>query len=160
MAVTDDPELAALSKMAPTVGEHAPWRLYQVAIDEYRFQITLNNQRFQWYVGIDSALLAVGMSLARISNFSVAIFAVGIFLAGLTAAATARQVGYQHAARDRAKEIAAELGVTDLSIITTPGWHPGVPPKARFVKVRTMNYGLLAALALAHSSGILLALTR
>jgi hypothetical protein len=64
----------------------------------------------------------------------------------------ARQVGYQHAAREQAKKVAAELGVTDLAVSSTPGWQGGSNPW--WTKVRTMNYLLLLALAAMNLIGV------
>lgn len=139
-------------------------RLYGIAIDEYRFQVQLNNQRFQWYTALDVALLTVGTGLLRISEgddgtvLTALVFVVGALLAAFTAITVARQVDYQHQARATAKKIAAELGLTEYEIGSTPGWEvedqvPEAKKHQWLPKVRYINYGLLAILGLIHLFG-------
>lgn len=155
MAVTDDERHEDLRK------------LYELAIDEYRFQLMLNNQRFQWFTTLDVALLTVGTGLFRLSEkndgqvLTALVFAVGALLAAFTMFTVSRQVDYQHRARATAKKIAAELGLTEYEIGSTPGW--GKPaatdgPKWR-PKVRQVNYGLLTVLSGVHLTGVWYTLT-
>jgi hypothetical protein len=141
--------------------------LYELAVTEYRFQVGLNNQRFQWYVTTDMALLAVGAGLLRLSGsgdgrpLTAAVFVVGAVLALFTINTVARQVGYQHEARERAKAIVSELGLTEFAIGSTPGWQEEQEeePKRWPLKVRTVNYGLLVVLGVVHAFGVLYAAT-
>lgn len=141
--------------------------LYGIAVEEYRFQVKLNNQRFQWYTALDVALLTVGTGLLRLSGdgraFTSLVFAVGAVLAVFTMFTVARQVDYQHRARQTAKKIIAELGMTEYEIGSTEGWdtegdeterQSWWPPKVRWV-----NYGLLAVLAGVHAGGMLYVIT-
>ena len=150
MAVTDD-------------DRHEDLRtLYGLAIEEYRFQIQLNNQRFQWFTTLDVALLTVGTGLFRLSDKNdgrpliACVFVVGAVLAAFTAITVARQVEYQHQARAVAKKIAAELGLTEYELGSTPGWERtgGSKKRAWPPKVRYVNYGLLGALGLIHTAGV------
>jgi hypothetical protein len=79
------------------------------------------------------------------------VFLVGAVLAVFTIIATARQVGYQHAARAQAVKVAEQLGVTDLAVVPTPGWRGG--PNRWWTKVRTINYALLAILGIVNGAG-------
>lgn len=138
------------------------WHLYDTAVQEYRFQVQLNTQRFQWYVGLNFALIAVAGGLLRIGERNdgtgvvVVTFAAGIVLALFTWLVTTKQTKYYRAARDKVVKIAAELGVSEWSIETTSGFKrdgddedaDGLP------KVRTVNTTLLCMLALLHASGI------
>ncbi|MGH9040580.1 MAG: hypothetical protein ACRDZ3_10145 [Acidimicrobiia bacterium] len=139
-------------------------KLYELAVEEYRFQVQLNNQRFQWYVTVDMALMTVGAGLLRVSTegdgrpLMATVFIVGAVLAAFTANTVARQVGYQHEARDRAKAIVAELGMTEFAIGSTPGWVG--KPTWWPLKVRLVNYGLLGVLGAVHVFGLLYVLTR
>jgi hypothetical protein len=139
-------------------------KLYELAVEEYRFQVHLNNQRFQWYVTVDMALLTVGAGLLRISGagdgrpLTAAVFVVGAVLAAFTANTVARQVGYQHEARDRAKTLAGELGMTEFAVGSTPGWQGR--SKIWPLKVRVVNYGLLVVLGAVHLFGLAYVVTR
>lgn len=140
------------------------WRLYTVGVEEYRFQLQLNNQRFQWYVTLDVALITVGTGLLRLSSrgrgetLTSLIFLVGIILAAFTARATAQGVTYQHAARVRASRAAELLGVTEFSAASTGGWRGA--PAPWWLKIRTVNYALLAFLGLVNLAGFVYVLTR
>lgn len=138
--------------------------LYGIAIEEYRFQVQLNNQRFQWYTALDLALLTVGTGLLRVSSeadgrlLTALVFVVGALLAAFTGLTVARQVEYQHRAREVARKIAAELGLTELEIGSTPGWDDRPTPRRRLPKVRSVNYGLLGVLVVVHLVGAAYAL--
>ena len=41
------------------------WRLYTHAVEEYRFQVSLNWQRLQYFMGLNVAVLSVGAGLLR-----------------------------------------------------------------------------------------------
>lgn len=133
-----------------------------MAVEEYRFQVQLNTQRFQWYTALDVALLTVGTGLLRLQGggdgrlLTSLVFGVGAVLAAFTAFTVARQVDYQHRAREQAKKIAAELGLTEFAIGSTPGWGDeveGERPSRWPPKVRSVNYGLLAVLGAVHVVG-------
>lgn len=134
------------------------WRLYELHVKDYQFQVQLNNQRFQWYTALDVALITVGTGLIRLSDkgngraLTSLVFVVGAVLAVFTAIATARQVGYQHAARSQAVKVADQLGVRDLAIASTPGWRGG--PNPWWTKVRTVNYALLLVLGVVNVAGV------
>jgi len=135
------------------------WRLYELHVNEYRHQVQLNTSRYQWYTTLDVALITVGTGLLRITakndgrTLTALVFATGTILACFTAIATARQVGYQHAARSQALKVAAALGVTDWAIATTPGWRNS--PNRWWTKVRTVNYALLAVLGAINLGGLI-----
>lgn len=155
MAVTDDERREDLR------------RLYALAIEEYRFQLTLNNQRFQWFTTLDVAMLTVGTGLFRLSNKSdghlltALVFGVGSMIAVFTMFTYSRQVDYQHRARATARKIAAELGLTEFEIGSTPGWgRPAASDGPNWrPKVRQVNYGLLAVMAVVHGVGVYYTLT-
>jgi hypothetical protein len=139
------------------------WRLYENAVAEYRFEVTLNNQRFQWYVGLNFAVVTVGAALLRIGKASegrgivVVAFAAGIVLAAFTAALARRQAIYYRRARDLVRKIAAELGVTEWSVQTTGGFSADEQGQETVIhgpQVRTINYALLGALAALNVGGI------
>lgn len=144
--------------MQPPLGPDALWKLYTTGVEEYRFQVLLNTQRFQWYVTLDVALITVGTGLLRLSTsgrgelLTGLVFFVGAVLAAFTARATATQVNYQRAARDQVKKVAKELGVDDMSVRTTGGWVG--KPTSRWAKVRSMNYALLAVLGSVNLAGV------
>jgi hypothetical protein len=142
-----------------TLAREDLWRLYETHVAEYRFQVQLNNQRYQWYTALDVALITIGTGLLRLSGkgdgewLTSLVFAVGIALALFTMVATARQVGYQHAARAQAIKVAEELGAADLAVASTPGWRGG--PNRWWTKVRTTNYALLVILAAVNLAGFI-----
>lgn len=140
------------------------WRLYATGVEEYRFQVQLNTQRFQWYVTLDVALITVGTGILRLSDsgrgeaLTALVFVVGAVLAAFTARATATQVGYQHAARAQVRKVAGQLGVDDYSIASTGGWRGR--PTPWWMKVRTVNYALLGVLGAVNVTGVVYVLAR
>jgi len=134
-------------------------RLYAIAVEEYRFQVQTNTQRFQWNVAIDVAVLTIATGLLRVTGpgagrpLTGLLFGVGAVLALTTGLTVARQVDYQHRAREQATKIAAELGLSEYAVQSTPGWttqhRKPWPPK-----VRTVNYLLLGFLGLVNLVGI------
>lgn len=132
--------------------------LYTIAVEEYRFQVQLNNQRFQWNVALDVALLTIGTGLLRLGDeaaggtlLTFLVFVVGAALAAATAMSHARQVDYQHRARSQATKIAAELGLSEYAVESTLGW---VGKKRRWPpKARSVNYALLGLLGVVQVVG-------
>lgn len=127
------------------------WTLYKTGVEEYRFQVQLNNQRFQWYVGLDVVLVTIGTGLLRLSDrgdgrfLTSLIFLVGVVLAVFTGRAVAQQVTYQREAREQVMKVAAALHIEEFSIRSTGGWKE--TPAPWWMKVRSLNYSLLAVLA-------------
>ena len=127
-------------------------------VDDYRFQVQLNTQRFQWYTALDVVLITVGTGLLRLSGpgdgrfLTALVFITGLALAVFAGVATQRQVGYQHAVRDQARKIADRLGISDMAISSTPGWRAGA--NSWWNKARTINQGLLAVLAAVNVAGV------
>jgi hypothetical protein len=127
-------------------------------VDDYRFQVQLSTQRFQWYTALDVALITVGTGLLRLSGpgdgrfFTSLVFITGIALALFAGVATQRQVGYQHAARAQAKKIADQLGITEMAIASTPGWRGGT--NSWWDKARTVNQALLVVLGAVNAAGV------
>lgn len=150
MVVIDDPDRRELLL-----------KLYETHVAEYRFQVQLNNSRFQWWVTLDTALITVGVGLLRVGNggdgrpLAALVFAVGVLLAGFTAVASTRQTGYYQAARAQANKVAAELGITEFAIATTQGFRQEKKTWVdKLTKVRTMNYFLLSVLAAVNLVGL------
>ena len=70
------------------LGRDELWRLYQIAIDEYRYSVQLNGGRMQYYVVLNSGLVAVATGLLSTADSdSVRLLAAGIFFIGFVAAA-------------------------------------------------------------------------
>lgn len=140
------------------------WKLYISGVEEYRFQVLLNSQRFQWYVTLDVALITVGTGLLRLSGsgrgetLTALVFFVGAVLAAFTARAVAQGVTYQHSARTQVQKAAEALQVKEFSVATTGGWRD--TPTARWMKIRTVNYALLLVLGLVNVTGLLYVVTR
>lgn len=42
------------------------WQLYKLAIEEYRFQVNLNWQRSQYFLGLNAAIISVGAGLIHL----------------------------------------------------------------------------------------------
>lgn len=142
------------------------WRLYGFAVDEYRFQVNLNWQRLQYFLGLDMAILGVGTGVLRIgTSKSTAsetlpglVFVAGVCL-GLSGFYLARrQHAYYRVARDRMTSLAKLLKVDHLGVATTAGAR-GEPRKWR-TKVRAVNELVLVVLAVLNAIGAWYAFSR
>lgn len=141
------------------------WRLYAHAIDEYRFQVNLNWQRLQYFLGLNVAILSVGAGLLRIGSgdqpepdntLPALIFVAGVGLSLASWYLVRRQQDYYRAARDRMTSIGTALEVQHLGVATTAGARTEAQPWWR--KVRTVNEGVLLALAVLNAVGAAYAL--
>jgi hypothetical protein len=131
-------------------------QLYKFAIEEYRFQVTLNWQRSQYYFILNAALIAAGASLFGIQNDRGRPLACGLFTIGLIAVilallVTRTQHTYYKATRENLKDLERRLGLQELGIRTTPSL--GSPHK-RMATVRTFNSVMLSLLGLIDLFGI------
>lgn len=149
---------------AGEVDEETLWRLHSYAVDEYRFQVNLNWQRLQYFLGLNLAILGVGAGLLRLgtnqqqepdNTLPALVFVAGVCLS-LAAVYLARtQQSYYRAARDRMTALAGLLHVEHLAISTTAGARGEKQPWWR--KVRTVNEAVLVALAVLNALGALYA---
>jgi hypothetical protein len=140
--------------------EEVLWKLYAHAVEEYRFQVNLNWQRLQYFLGLNLAILGVGAGLLRLGSegdpdpnnlLPALVFLAGV---GLSLAAwhlARKQQGYYRSARDRMTAIADQLGVADLGVATTAGARG--ESTSRWAKVRTVNEAVLAGLAVLNAIG-------
>ena len=72
--------------------------LYKISIDEYRFEVTLNWQRTQYYFTVNTAVIAVAASILKLSGADGwlpplivgALFALGVLTARLARRMIAR----------------------------------------------------------------------
>jgi hypothetical protein len=97
----------------------ALWRLYAHAVDEYRFQVNLNWQRLQYFLGLNVAILGVGAGLLRLGSnrqpqpdntLPALVFFAGVCLSLASWYMARRQQGYYRSARDTMIQIADLLG--------------------------------------------------
>lgn len=101
------------------------FKLLDVHLAEYRFQVDLNWRRTQHLLALNSAMLAAGVGLLRLSPEDPLPLAGVVFLAGLVLALLGRLVvetqhDYYRAAREGLERVEAKLGLGELGIRTTP----------------------------------------
>jgi hypothetical protein len=143
-----------VSQPGPDRGELL--QLYQLALDEYRFQVTLNWQRTQYYLAFNALVFGAA---SGISNLDAAhgVLAGSLFVFGAASAimailASRTQQRYYQQARDLVRRAAERLGLAKFAVQTTPGLGSTLD---RFGKVTTYNYGLLSVLAAADIIGLI-----
>lgn len=155
----DDPE-------PPDPDEDTLWRLYAHAVDEYRFQVNLNWQRLQYFLGLDVAILGVGAGLLRLggsrqpppdNSLPALVFFAGVCLSLASWHLARRQHAYYRVARDTMIRIADRLGVAELGVSTTAGARGEARPW--WTKVRTVNEAVLLSLAVLNGCGVVYAIT-
>jgi hypothetical protein len=105
--------------------EERLFKLLDIHLAEYRFQVDLNWRRTQHLLALNSAMLAAGVGLLRLSPDDATPLAGVVFFAGLLLAALGRLVietqhDYYRAAREGLERIEALLGLGELGIRTTP----------------------------------------
>lgn len=128
------------------------WDLYKIALDEYRFQVNLNWQRLNYYLGLNVALTggAAGLLLSDASRpFPVVAFALGAGTAVLAWFTDRVARGYYVAARERKADLETRLGLGVFAIDTTPGMGGA----RRHWKVRTFHDVLFVAMFLLNTAG-------
>jgi hypothetical protein len=135
-------------------------RLYELAVEEYRFQVQLNWDRAKYLLGFNVAVIGVGAGLLRVNGgagaFLATVFMVGFFCALLSMGAVRLQQSYYRRTRDAMVAQAEALQLGGRSIASTPGarrerttWW------LRVSKVQNALYLLLATCALIDVYGIL-----
>lgn len=138
--------------------------LYQVAVEEYRFQVTLNWDRAKYLIGFNTLVISVGTAFIQVDQTRAEWLVAGIFLVGLlsavlAAAALRVQHAYYRQARDRMTTLGADLGLGDDAVATTPGSGAGRAGLLSWLtRVQTILYALLAACAVVNAGGIAYAL--
>jgi len=100
--------------------------LYQMHVEEYRFQVRLNWTRTQYFIVFNAGVLSIAAGLYRFGlrrNLAPLgfLFGLGLLASVLAMFATATQHGYYRTARDGMRRVAARLHLGDLAIATTPG---------------------------------------
>lgn len=131
-------------------------QLYKIAIEEYRFQVTLNWNRTQYYFVLNVGVIALATGILNLSDHArdwmvAAIYCVGLLCCGLSFLASRVQTGYYQTARDHKRVLEQRLGLGTLALSTTPGMGSAL---RRLGKVTTFNAVLLGALAVVNVIGI------
>lgn len=111
---------------APSVDRESLFKLFEVHVAEYRFQVDLNWRRTQHLLALNSAMLAAGVGLLRLSPddgppLAGIVFAAGLVLAWLGRLVVETQHDYYRAARERLQRVEGMLELEELSLRTTPG---------------------------------------
>ena len=129
------------------------WQLYKFAVEEYRFQVNLNWQRSQYFLGLNAAVISVGAGLIHLgpeaarengAPLTVAVFLVGLVLASFSTFAVWKQHDYYRTTRNRMLHIGRLLELGQLAVATTPGAMGASP---RRLKVQTVTCAVLVVLA-------------
>lgn len=134
--------------------------IYKVAVDEYRFQVSLNWSRTQYLFVLTAGILAVGAGLLNVDSGGQpwlvgAIFLLGLCTAVHAIAVTASQHSYYRATRNRMREVGSSIGLpAQYLLATTPGMK-GEEAKRKGIeklgRVTWMHYLLFGLLALLHT---------
>lgn len=166
------------SQVSPGGGEISLKDLYGMHVEEYRFQVDLNWRRTQYFIALNSAIFAVGVTQASSSISAggrlpaAAVLLVGAAFAVLCIAATMRQHEYYRNIREGLRAIGDELDLGDRGLRTTRGMRArdaDVAPSdtlaglrrfgSRVGRVTTMTYVILALFASVEFLGMLYVLT-
>ena len=137
-------------------------RLYEIAVEEYRFQVQLNWNRAQYLLGFNTAVIAAGAALIKLNGSKKAdpliagIFVVGLVTAIMSTSATYMQHGYYRSARDRMRALGERLVLGEAAVTTTPGMRGALP--RRLGKMQTILYTLFVVVAVVNVIGILFVL--
>jgi len=137
-------------------------RLYDSAVAEYRFEVQLNWDRTKHFMLFNAAVIAAAAGLMKfgrpptlaekVLETALLLLAAANSVVGIVS--VHRGHGYYRAARDQVRKLAAELGVEQQSLVTTPGLKGTKRNRVTVVRatqVLQMAIGLLAALAIVAS---------
>lgn len=133
-----------------------------MAVEEYRFQVTLNWNRTQYYLAFNVGLLGVATGLLQLVDPPLTWVAAGLYVAGavccvLSFIASRAQQQYYQNTRDRMKEIEETIGITSFGITTT-GAMGG--KSYRLGRVTTMNRLVLSILFALNVLGTVIVVLR
>ena len=136
------------------------YRLYEYALEEYRFQVNLNWSRTQYYLTLNVGIIGIATGIVQFAKGRVGNLTGGIYLAGavccaLSIFASRTQQSYYRAARDHKASIEEQLVLGDLAIRTTTGMGS---LEKRLGKVTTMLSVVLSVLMLVNLAGVALVL--
>lgn len=136
--------------------------LYKIAVDEYRFQVTLNWNRTQYYLAFNVGLLGVATGLLQLVSPPLTWVAAGLYAAGglccvLSLIASRVQQQYYRNTRDRMKEIERLVGIQEFGITTTQSMGG---PLGRFGRVTTIIRMVLIILCVLDVLGAAIAIVR
>jgi hypothetical protein len=99
-----------------------------MATDEYRFQVTLNWNRTQYYLGLNVAIIGAGTGILKLGGTQRAtlliasVFGVGLVIAVFSLLVTLQQHRYYQVTRDRLKAIERTLRLPEaFQLKTTAG---------------------------------------
>lgn len=128
--------------------------LYKIAVEEYRFQVTLNAARSRDYLVLNSAVIAAGVTLLgqKANLLAGAVFLAGACVATLAGLVTHTQHNYYREARDTKKSLEVRLGISDAVVKTTPATGSR---RWRFASVTRFNYTVLTMLFVVNLLGAL-----
>jgi hypothetical protein len=126
--------------------------LYQLRVEEYRFQVQLNWQRTQYLLGLNALILAFGTGLHD-TRFSILVYVAGFGLAVAAAWWDRIQHRYYRVARDQMLATAEHLVIPDGGVggTDTAQHRPG-----RRVKVRDLVQTLFVLFAILDAAGVVL----
>lgn len=128
-----------------------PADLYQLAVDEYRFQAQFNWSRTQYLLAFNAAILTAATAVAsRPGRRAALVFGLGAVASLLSVAAVRTQHDYYRAARDRMRRVEEAIGIPDPHRIDTTA---SLGNRRRAVSVNQVVYLLLAATAVANLVG-------
>ena len=128
--------------------------LYRLAVEEYRFQVTLNWQRTQYLLAFNLGAAGLGVGLLSVRVRAALLLTGCVFIVAgvasiLTILAFKTQHGYYRAARDKFRKQEELLALQpELQVQTTPGMKG---PTDRVVSVQQAVYvivGLVGAVDL------------
>jgi hypothetical protein len=152
MTTPPDPELTRDELMT----------LYQISLDEYRFQVNLNWSRTQYYLTLNVGIIAIATGILQIAKGRVGDLTAGLYFAGfvccaLSLAASRVQKRYYESIRDHKAKLETALQMGAYSIRTTPGMGGFLSHLGR---VTTLLNVVLVILGLMNIAGILTVLLK
>lgn len=117
--------------MTNRLGDEEPirdelFKLYLLCVEDYRFQVTLNWSRAQYYLTLNVSIIGVAVGLVNLGDdpdvvLSGCVFAVGALTALFSILATEAGRGYYLRVIQRKKLLELRLGLDEYAIKTTAG---------------------------------------
>lgn len=128
--------------------------LYKIAVDEYRFQVSLNAQRSRDYFVLNSAIIASGVALLgqKVNLLAGIVFMAGFLVALMTGFGFHTQHNYYRETMATKRQLEGRLGIRESVVKTTPS---AGSRRWRLGSVTQLNYSIIGLLCVVNVLGAL-----
>lgn len=140
------------------------WRQYGFALEEYRFQVTLNWDRTRYLLTLDVGIIPAATALLGLDGASgpliAAVYFAGVLVSVLGIVTLRTQRSYYRSARNSKAKLEELLDLGDLAIRTTPGMASTRGTDRWRLSVHRVLWLAFGGIGLVHLAGIVVVAIR